>query len=102
MFRKAVVRMYGQPAGHILKTKSGYRFEYLAGYAYAAVSLSIPVREEPYEWDELPPAFAALAPEGWMQKKIAMQEKIDERDVFEMLCRYGSDLIGAIEIEGIE
>lgn len=102
MFQKAVVRMHGHTAGHLYRIDQGYRFEYEPGYAFAAVSLSIPVRDEPYEWDELPPAFAALAPEGWMQKRIAMEQKIDEQDAFEMLCRFGQDLIGAIEIEGLE
>ncbi|WP_119395696.1 HipA N-terminal domain-containing protein [Salinibius halmophilus] len=102
MFRKAVVRMAGKTAGYLYRLDTGYRFEYVPGYAYAGVSLSLPVRDDPYEWDELPPAFAALAPEGWIQKRIAMQEKIDENDAFEMLCRFGQDLIGAVEIEGVE
>jgi serine/threonine-protein kinase HipA len=102
MFRKAVVRMFGREAGTLEKLEVGIRFTYREGYAYAPISLSIPVRQEPYQWPELPPALKALAPEGWMKKNIAMQEKIDENDLFEMLCRYGDDLIGAIEIQGIE
>lgn len=94
--------MAGKTAGYLSRTETGYRFEYLPGYAYASISISLPVRMAPYEWAELPPAFTALAPEGWMQKRIAMQEKIDENDLFEMLCRFGQDLIGAVEIEGIE
>lgn len=102
MFRKAAVRMFGRPAGTLEKLDNGLKFTYKADYAYAPISLSIPVRDEPYLWPELPPALKALAPEGWMQKNIALQEKINENDLFEMLCRYGNDLIGAIEIEGVE
>lgn len=102
MFRKAVIRMHGQEAGILERNDVRITFKYHKGYAFAPISLSIPVRDELYIWSALPPALVALAPEGWLQKNIAMQEKINESDQFEMLCRYGSDLIGAIEIEGID
>jgi serine/threonine-protein kinase HipA len=62
--RRAEVYQTAALAGYLTETEAKeYRFEYVAGYKGCPVSLTIPVRTEPYEFDKFPPFFEGLLPE---------------------------------------
>ena len=103
--RAAQVLYNGQLAGILSKSGGLYRFVYDKGYLATAtqpVSLTLPLREAPYESDVLFPAFVNRLSEG---SNKAMQNrllKIDEKDYFGLLlATAGSESIGPITIKEI-
>lgn len=69
-YRTGFVRVQGKYAGRLQETDNGYRFQYDADYLQTAnalaVSLTLPLRAEPYESHTLFPFFDGLIPEGWL------------------------------------
>ena len=48
--------------------------------------------------DILFPYFASLIPEGWLKKKYATYQQIDEHDLFRFLMNNGENMLGAVQI----
>jgi len=89
-------------AGVLTEDENGYTFAYNVGYLQKkdtkAVSLTLPLSEEPYNSHVLFPFFDGLIPEGWLLD-IAMQSwKIDLRDRMSLLLACCKDCIGAVSI----
>lgn len=76
-----------------------YRLTYLEGYAGPPVSLTLPLRPEPYELTELPAFFDGLLPEGPNLEALLKLAKLDARDYFGQLVTVGGDLVGAVTVE---
>ena len=53
--------------------------------AAVAVSLTLPLRPEPYEWPGLHPFFENLLPEGWLLEIATTKLKISSNDAFGLL-----------------
>ncbi|MCC3721655.1 HipA N-terminal domain-containing protein [Rouxiella badensis] len=96
MARKIEVWLYNKPIGILGDEPNGFVFSYHSDYTGRAVSLSMPVRSEPYYSDELHPFFKGLAPEGWLRKRYSEIQKIDDKDLFGLLIENGNDLLGAV------
>lgn len=101
MARKIGVWLYNKPAGTLSEDESGFIFCYEANYVGNALSLSMPVRAEPYISEELHPFFKGLAPEGWLRKRYSEIQKIDDKDLFGLLMQNGNDLLGAVILKEI-
>jgi serine/threonine-protein kinase HipA len=101
MARKVSVWLYDKPVGTLSEEDMGFAFCYLTTYTGRAISLSMPVRSEPYFSDELHPFFKGLAPEGWLRKRYAEIQKIDDKDLFGLLMQNGNDLLGAVVLKEI-
>lgn len=99
MYRNVRVYLHGQLAGHLVQTGAGYAFTYLPDYAGHAISLSMPVTQHSYFSADLHPFFKGLAPEGWLKKRYAELQKIDEKDLLGMLVANSNDLLGAITLK---
>ena len=64
------------------------------------LSISLPVREQPYVSEEgLPSYFDNLASADWLRKIQAKVIEADEDDKFTLLSSFGHDLSGAVSIE---
>jgi serine/threonine-protein kinase HipA len=102
MGRRALVQLAGEPVGHLEETAEGYTFAYLAPWVVRAdarpVSLTLPVRTEPYLSPRLHPAFANLLPEGWLLDLSIAKLKISADDVFGLLLAVCRDCVGEVEI----
>ena len=89
-------------AGILKKTVEGFRFQYLQEYLFrtdaVAVSLTLPLRAEPYESKKMFPYFTGLIPEGWLLDLTSRTLKIDPENVFDLLLRCCRDCIGATGI----
>ncbi|MGK3141653.1 HipA N-terminal domain-containing protein [Pantoea sp. C2G6] len=96
MDRKVAVWLYNRPVGILSEQDGGYSFCYLPDYNGCAISLSMPVRREPYLNEELHPFFKGLAPEGWLRKRYSEIQKIDDKDLFGLLMQNSNDLLGAV------
>ena len=82
-----------------LEARKKYRFEYDKNYTGAPVSLTMPVRPEPYDFECFPPFFEGLLPEGFQLESLLKIKKIDRNDYFGQLVAVGKDLVGAVQVE---
>ena len=101
--RTAMTYMHSKPAGILEELDQGklYRFSYLKEYKGEPISLIMPVRESPYEFDGFPPFFDGLLPEGSMLEGLLRQMKIDRKDMFSQLLAVGHEMVGAVTVEKI-
>lgn len=101
-------RVYYQDrlAGTIVEDSEGFRFTYDAAYLSSkdahAVSLTLPLRQEPYCAQTMLPFFDGLIPEGWLLDIASENWKISSRDRMSLLLACCRDCIGAVHVEPIE
>ena len=95
--RRGKVFVQGRYAGMVEETEDGYSFAYDSGYLEAngpAVSLTIPLQEEPFFSETLFPFFDGLIPEGWLLSVVTRNWKLDPEDRFGLLLVSCEDSIG--------
>lgn len=98
--RKAIVCQHGIPAGDLADLPSvGWSFTYMPGYDGPPVSLTLPVREEPWIFADFPPFLEGLLPEGPQLEAILRKHKIDRGDCFRQLMVVGQDVVGSLTVE---
>ena len=101
--RKAVVKIHNIQAGIFTENNSEfYIFQYDKNYSGPPISLTMPVREKEYMYENFPPFFDGLLPEGIQLEGLLKQYKIDKNDFFTQLLVIGSDLVGAVTVENID
>lgn len=102
--RRARVLYNNQLAGVLLEIPTGYQFTYDKEHLRSGrpVSVSLPLREEPYESGELFSFFKGLLPEGWYLAIVSAKAKVDARDDFGILLATTSDAIGAVTVHKIQ
>lgn len=102
-YRSGLVYVQNQLAGNISETDEGYRFLYNEDYLNrpdaVSVSLTLPLRKEPYESKVLFPFFDGLIPEGWLLNVVIHNWKLDRKDRFGLLLAACRDCIGDVRIE---
>jgi serine/threonine-protein kinase HipA len=97
--RCAEVFQAGTRAGDLQELpKGGCQFAYLEDYTGTPVSLTLPVRREPYVFAGFPPVFDGLLPEGPQLEALLRMHKIDRSDAFAQLVTVGSDLVGSLSV----
>lgn len=100
--RAGSVRIDGQYVGLLEELAVGTRFTYDAAWLARAgavpVSLTLPLRPEPYDSRSLHPFFENLLPEGWLLEVSTTQLKISKDDAFGLLIAMCADCVGAVEI----
>jgi serine/threonine-protein kinase HipA len=75
-----------------------YRFTYVNGYRGEPISLALPVREQPYEFDGFPAVFEGLLPEGVQLEALLRIHKVDKSDLFQQMLIVGADVVGSLTI----
>ena len=83
-------------------TSFAYSGEWLARTDAVPVSLTLPLRPEPYVSRGLHPFFENLLPEGWLLEVSSKKLKISKQDPFGLLLATCGDCVGAVEIEPLE
>ncbi len=98
--RKAEVLVRDVPAGILEEISPGgpYRFQYASAYSGDPVSLTMPVRPEPYTFESFPPFFEGLLPEGMQLEGLLRLRKLDRNDLFGQLLAVGGDMVGAVTV----
>jgi serine/threonine-protein kinase HipA len=101
--RKAKVLFKNELAGIIEETENGYRFTYNEEFSNnrIPISVSLPLRAEPFESKVLFSFFEGLLPEGWYMDLVSSKLKIDKNDHFGLLSATCQDTIGAVSIEAV-
>lgn len=100
----AQVLYNGRLAGILSKSEGVYYFvydkDYLTGAGNRPVSLTLPLREAPYESNVLFPVFVNKLSEGANKAIQSRLLKIDENDYFGLLlATAGNDGIGPLTIK---
>jgi serine/threonine-protein kinase HipA len=76
-----------------------YRFNYLEDYLGMPISLTMPTTKKEYNFDEFPPFFDGLLPEGFNLNALCTRLKIDKNDSFSQLLIVGKDMKGSVTVE---
>ena len=104
--RQAAIYVKDTRAGILTEDEFGYSFEYAPEYlgnpAAEPVSLTMPLRAEPYREKVLFPFFDGLIPEGWLLDIAEKSWKIDHRDRMSLLMVCCRDCIGSVSVIPIE
>jgi serine/threonine-protein kinase HipA len=97
--RRAMVFQRDVLAGRIAQLENGeWRFVYEPSYTGPPVSLSLPIRVEPYLFAAFPPFLDGLLPEGAQLESLLRQLKIDRGDFYRQLIAVGQDVVGALKV----
>jgi len=101
--RKAKIFINNIEAGVFseIEPLKSYNFTYHDSYSGIPVSLTIPLREEPYYFNQFPPFFDGLLPEGFQLEALLKLKKIDKNDLFSQLVATGGDMVGAVTVEEV-
>jgi serine/threonine-protein kinase HipA len=93
-------------AGHIEETEEGYSFCYDPSFLTSPkanpISLTLPLRPEPFLSVTLHPFFDGLIPEGWLLSVVVKNWKISERDRMGLVLTVCKDCIGAVGVENCD
>lgn len=93
-----IVEVHGVVAGTLSRNPEGFVFSYHAGYRGPAVSLTMPVSDTPYRFEDLPPFFDGLLPEGVGLEGLLRSRKLDRNDWMGQLRAVGQDVPGAVTL----
>lgn len=104
--RKAKILIENQIAGWLIQDENGYLFKYDESYLLKTnarpVSLTLPLRESPYQSKVLFPFFDGLIPEGWLLDIAEKNWKLNPRDRMGLLLACCKDCIGAVSVEQVK
>lgn len=106
MSRAGLVSLDGRRVGLIEETETGARFTYDREWLHTPgavpVSLTLPLREEPYPSRGLHPFFENLLPEGWLLEIATSKLKISKDDAFGLMLAVCADCVGAVEVRRLD
>jgi serine/threonine-protein kinase HipA len=96
------VYLHGERAG-TLERKSQARLGFLYSEAWveegrAPISLSLPIRQAPYDHEDCAPFFEGLLPEGEFLKAISRSLHVSAGNPFQLLAEIGGECAGAISV----
>ena len=97
--RKAKIFFDSRPAGILTEDNGHWIFEYSPDYKGPSISRSMPREKGKFEFEEFPPFFEGLLPEGVNLEAFLRRTKLDHRDYFGQLLAAGRDLAGAVTAE---
>lgn len=105
MNRSGQVYYQDKLAGIITENEDGYFFQYDEFYLQAldnqGISLTLPLKKEPYFSKTFFPFFDGLIPEGWLLSIAVENWKINPRDRMGLLLTTCGDCIGAVSIKSL-
>jgi serine/threonine-protein kinase HipA len=100
--RKAEIKISDKTAGWLVEDENGYHFNYDSSYLNSSnpdpVSLTLPLKVQPYTSKILFPFFDGLIPEGWLLDIAQNNWKLNPRDRMGLLMACCKDCIGAVSV----
>ncbi len=75
-----------------------FAFCYESTYSGLPVSLTLPIRTEPYFFDHFPPCLVSLLPQGIRKAGLLDSHKLSENEPMKQLEAVGRDLPGTLVI----
>lgn len=77
-----------------------YSEDYINSRDARPISISLPLREEPYGPEQTRNFFEGLLPEGFLRRTVAKNNRVDADDYLSLLGMLGSECLGAISLKG--
>lgn len=100
--RTARIHQQGRLAGHLEPLATGgYRFTYDDNFHGEPVSLTMPLKQRVWEFEDFPAPFEGLLPEGVQLDALLRLRKLDRGDLFGQLLAVGTDVVGSLQIEEV-
>lgn len=103
MNRSGQVYHKGTFCGVVSETDNGYTFvynvDYLKNNQAQAISVTLPLSENPYQSKTLFAFFDGLIPEGWLLDIAEKNWKINYKDRMGLLLTCCKDCIGAVSVQ---
>ena len=98
MKREIDIHMEGenQPVGFLASDEYGIMTFHYSSASSRPLSLSLPIREKPYQDDKIRAFFANLLPEGGRIENTIARHQLSESDIAGLLFYMGMDCPGAI------
>jgi serine/threonine-protein kinase HipA len=101
--RSAKILVNNEPAGILTELSEGkYQFTYFDEYVGSPVSLTLPIKQKTFLFNQFPPFFEGLLPEGSQLEALLRKYKLDRKDLFAQLIQVGRDLIGTTTVEAMK
>ncbi|MDF0643139.1 MAG: type II toxin-antitoxin system HipA family toxin [Nitrospira sp.] len=103
-----LVLLNNRRVGELSKAATGaidfrYEPEWLAWEHALPVSLSLPLREDPYRGEAVTAAFDNLLPDSdALRRRVAERVGADGTDAYSLLAAIGRDCVGALQFIGVE
>ncbi len=97
--RKVKIYNFGIFAGILTEEENGFIFNYDQNYSGQPISLTMPINQRKYIFNNFPPFFDGLLPEGTQLEALLRQTKIDRNDFLSQLIVIGQDLVGSVTVE---
>lgn len=98
--RKAITYVHQLKAGLLIENDNHtFSFIYDENYNAQPVSLTMPINQKVYTFNDFPPFFEGLLPEGIMLEGLLKINKLDSTDFFSQLIAVGFDMIGAVTVK---
>jgi serine/threonine-protein kinase HipA len=100
--RRARVSNHGKAAGILEEVAGGFRFTYDPSYlasGAAPISLTLPLRPDPFDSPILFPFFFGLLSEGSTRELQLRILGIDAADAFGLLVATCEDTVGSVSVE---
>ncbi|ETR66231.1 MAG: HipA N-terminal domain-containing protein [Candidatus Magnetoglobus multicellularis str. Araruama] len=105
-YRRADVFWHDKRAGILSEREDGYQFKYdtqfLSDPSRHAISLTMPLQNDPYHSKTMFPFFDGLIPEGWLLDMALNVWKLNPRDRMGLLLTCCTDCIGAVSIRPVK
>jgi serine/threonine-protein kinase HipA len=101
VLRQAKVFKARTVAGVLEETAAGFRFTYDGSYQGPPVSLTMPIAQPIWEWNDFPPFFDGLLPEGMQLEALLKARKLDRRDCFGQLIAVDRNTVGDVTVEAV-
>jgi serine/threonine-protein kinase HipA len=102
MSRSAKVYIHGNCAGIFRQDENGYSFTYDPNYIKSKeplpISLTLPLRKEPYRNKIMIPFFDGLIPDSWLTGSETIDISSNSRDRMSLLLSLCKDCTGAVSI----
>jgi serine/threonine-protein kinase HipA len=103
---KAEIKINERTAGWLTQDEHGYHFVYDTDFLQSdnpeAISLTLPLRKQPYSTIVLFPFFDGLIPEGWLLNIAEKNWKLNPRDRMGLLLACCVDCIGAVSVHRVK
>ena len=100
------VRLFGARVGWLSAVKGQLSFRYdsawLSGAQARPLSVSLPLRAEPFEHTDARAYFAGLLPEGHMRELLARQFHVSKQNDYALLEQIGGECAGAVSLHMAE
>ena len=98
--RRAKVYFQEVLAGYLLDADDHFEFAYDEAYLShgPAISVTLPLQEEPFISKQLHPFFDGLIVEGWLLEAVKRNWKVNQNDRMALLLLVGKDTIGAVSV----